>query len=201
MDLRIKLTGGTPLVMHNPRLADPRDPIVKEIKGYTSKRSKQTESDRDEVSRLEWLGGLYTDEKGNPTVSTWAIIRAFEEAAKTTRNGKDIIRALRPHEPTVLLDWDGSGDIRKIWPDPRYVWTTMVGNQRNRIPRTRPIFRRWELTFDVRLLEDVLNLSTLREIVEAAGQMEGLLDARKLGNGRFSAEINEMPRLDRRLIA
>jgi hypothetical protein len=201
MDLRVKLIGGTPLVMHNPRLADPRDPIVKEIKGYTAKGSKQTEADREEVSRLEWLGGLYTDEKGNPVVSTWAVVRTFEEAAKVTKHGKDVIRAVRPHEPTELLDWDGSGDIRKLWPDPRYVWTTVVGNQRNKIIRTRPIFRRWEMTLDISLLEDVMNLSTFKEIAEAAGRIEGLLDARKLGNGRFTVEVSAMPKIDRRIAA
>ena len=45
MDIKLELTGTTPLLMHNISLADPDNPFVKEIQTYTSKR-KKTEDDR-----------------------------------------------------------------------------------------------------------------------------------------------------------
>lgn len=57
----LTLTGVTPLLVHNARLADPLDPIVRQTKPISGKRSK-TEEDHLELARLEFIGGLYYDQ-------------------------------------------------------------------------------------------------------------------------------------------
>jgi hypothetical protein len=54
--------------MHNSRLADPLDPIAKELKAASSKR-KKTEPDFLEMEEIEFRGGIYHDtELGPPTI-------------------------------------------------------------------------------------------------------------------------------------
>lgn len=193
IDVTIEVQGRTPLVMHNPQMADPMNPIVREIKDIQGKRSHMTDADRLEVARLQWLGSLYTDEDGNPVVQTRAVVRSFQEAAKMTRKGKDVIRALYPHELQVPLEWDRTGDVRKLWPEPTHVWTTMVGVKTSRVPSTRPIFRRWAFSMTATLVEEALDFRVLEDIAATAGQIEGLLDARVLGNGRYTVSIKKLP--------
>src|SRR5262249_49765792 len=50
-------SGGSPLVMHNERLADPLDPFARDIAKVSKKRNK-TEADHLEIARLEFLGGM-----------------------------------------------------------------------------------------------------------------------------------------------
>ncbi|HEU4379885.1 MAG TPA: hypothetical protein VFR73_15035, partial [Hyphomicrobiaceae bacterium] len=88
--MRVELTmqGSSPLVMHNVALADPNNRIVKEIAAITDKGSNMTDDDRLEVSRLEFIGGLYLG-KGGPTLPSRNILRCVANAAKIRRLGKD----------------------------------------------------------------------------------------------------------------
>lgn len=45
---------------------------------------------------------------------------------------------------------------------------------------------------EAELLEDALDFADLVAVVELAGRVEGLGDARKLGYGRFEAEIEKL---------
>lgn len=56
--LSFQITGVSPLLMHNGRLADPLDPLVKDIKKLSCKRPK-TEADLERITKLEFLGSLY----------------------------------------------------------------------------------------------------------------------------------------------
>ena len=56
--VQIELEGKTPILMHNERLANPLEPIVKEIKRFTGK-TKKTDDDWENIRHLEWVGSLY----------------------------------------------------------------------------------------------------------------------------------------------
>ena len=71
--------GGAPLVCHNERLADPLDPIVRDIAAISKKRNK-TEADHLEIARLEFHGGLYTNGNG-PCLPAWNILRCLQDGA------------------------------------------------------------------------------------------------------------------------
>lgn len=60
MEFTITVTGTQPLLMHNSRMANPLDPIVKAVGKITSKRVK-TDDDQEELARLDFYGGLYLD--------------------------------------------------------------------------------------------------------------------------------------------
>ncbi len=188
MRITIRLNGITGLVMHNPRLADKRDPYTKAISEITSKR-KKTESDENEIERLEWFGGLYHDAEIGVYVPTYNVIRCLERAGTITREGSTLIRAVAVLTDKTPLIYDGPREPEKLWEQDEHRLRKIVGVQRAKIARMRPIFYRWAVEMDAEILEDVMNPENFASVARLAGRSEGLMDARKLGYGRFEAEV------------
>jgi len=188
MKVMVQLTGKTALVQHNVRLADKLDEYTKQIAEITGKR-KKTEADEADIGKLEWFGGLYHDPEIGIYVPAWNVVRCFERAATITRLGTALIRAFAVSTDKLPLKYDGPAKPEKLWELQEYRWRTTVGVQRAKVTRVRPIFRRWSLELEAELLEDVLDPDDLRRIIDLAGRSEGLGDARKLGYGRFTAEV------------
>lgn len=188
---QLSLTGTTPLVMHNVRLADKLDPITKAIATITGKR-KKTDADEEEIGNLEFAGGLYVDEELGVYLPTFNLLRCFEEAAKVTRMGKTVTRAVVVESDKAKVIYNGPQDWKKLRDDPTYRWRATVGVGMKKVSRVRPIFRQWGVDVRVRLLEEVLNPDEFIAIVQQAGVIEGVGDARRLGNGRFSVAVKEV---------
>lgn len=188
---QLSLTGTTPLVMHNVRLADKMDPITKAIAAITGKR-KKTDADEEEIGHLEFAGGLYVDDELGVYLPTFNILRCFEESAKVTRMGKTVTRAVVVESDKAKLLYSGPRDWKKLRDDPTFRWRASVGVGTKKISRVRPRFRQWALEVRVRLLEEVLNPDEFIGIVQQAGVIEGLGDARRLGNGRFTVDVQEV---------
>jgi hypothetical protein len=185
----IRLTGTTPLLTHNPRLADPEDEITREIAGITSKR-KKTDEDRRAVARLEWFGGLYLSDDNRPSIPTANIHKCLIEAGKTRKLGKQIGRAVAFLDFMVPIVYDGPTAPDKLYQRLEFRHrATVVNNGRGRVVRVRPKFPAWGSIATVELLEDMLNPGDLREIASLAGMIEGLAEARTQGFGRFTAEV------------
>ena len=190
MRICLELVGQTPLVQHNIQLADERNEYKRAIDELTAKRGKdRTDSENAEIEKLEWFGGLYHDPDVGIYVPSWSIVRCLERGGTLTRQGSTVVRALAVMTDKVPLEYDGPPDPKDLWERPEFRWRTMVGVDRKRVPRMRPIFRRWALSLEAELLDDVMNLRDLAEIAARAGRSEGLGDARKLGNGRFMVKV------------
>jgi len=188
MKISTALTGVTPLLMHNVRLARPDDDYTMAIAAITSKKSGMTIDDRREVARLEFVGGLYIDDDG-PFLPAANIRRCFVQAAKVRRMGTKVERALVVLDRQATLEYPGPTKADDLWKDPQFNYTTMVGIQQAKTVRTRPQFPQWRLSLEWELLTDVMNLHDLKETVESAGQVEGLGDNRRNGYGRFTAVV------------
>jgi len=188
---QIRLTGRSPLLTHNPRLADPEDEITREIATITSKR-KKTDDDRRAIGRLEWFGGLYL-EGGLPVLPTANVRKCFIEAGKTKKLGKQLGRAVSFMDFTTPIVYEGPKDTDKLYGRADFkLRATVVNNGKGRIVRVRPRFPSWEIVTDVELLEDLLNPGDLIEIATLAGLIEGLGDNRVNGYGRFTAEVTPL---------
>lgn len=185
----ITLTGTTPLLMHNPRLADPEDEITREVATLTGKR-KKTDEDRRAIGRLEWFGGLYLGDNGRPVMPTANVRKCIIEAGKTRKLGKQIGRAASFVEFMTPLIYDGPKDMDALYARPEFRHrATVVNNGKGRIVRVRPKFSAWSITTSIELLEDMLNPSELSDIASLAGLIEGLGDNRVNGFGRFSCTV------------
>lgn len=186
--MKLKIEGTSPLLMHNPRLVNPADPIVREMKALTSKR-KKTDDDLTKIGMLEWFGGLYTD--GDEIVYPTANFRkAFIEAARISKLGKQVERAVSLNGVAVPLKYAGPATPQELWEDGGYISELPVVVMRSRVTRTRPQFDEWAVELDGTLLEDAgLNGDEFERIADLAGRAIGVGDNRTNGYGRFTAEV------------
>lgn len=188
--ITVKVTGSTPLLMHNVRLANPTLKFAKELKRLqTAKRTKGSDADKivEEMARVEWEGGLYFDDKLGPCIFPEMVRGAIIAGARLSRGGKTVERAV-----TVLkkskLDYEGPRDIDGLW-EAGFADQRMVTVNNAKIPRTRPVFESWATTFEVVYDDEVMKRDDLVRYVTAAGRYEGFGDGRSLGFGRFDVEI------------
>ena len=182
-------SGGSPLVCHNERLADPLDDYVREIAKSSKKRTK-TEADHLEIARLEFLGGMYVNENG-PCLPAWNVLRCLQDGAKRHKKGLDVLRGITPLTDSVDLEYAGPRDPEILWKDGGFSLRKSVGIQRSRTMRTRPIFVDWQLALTVEVDATVWDLDTLRNVWRDAGVYAGLGEMRPV-YGRFTATIDEV---------
>jgi len=83
--LRFRITGASPLLMHNGLLADPLNPHAKALAQISARRRK-TEADHVRLAELEFLGSLYLS-GGMPCLPAEMIEAALVRAAAQERRG------------------------------------------------------------------------------------------------------------------
>jgi hypothetical protein len=175
--------GGTPLLCHNERLADPLDPITMEIAKLSGQR-KKTEAIYLDMARLEFVGGLYFDEDLGPCIPTWNVVRCIQDGGKRFKLGADVVRALIPLTELTPIEYDGPRTIDAMWEDGRFASRKGVGISGRRVIRTRPVFTEWKIVAEVELDLDVMTAEKVDLAVFAAGKYSGIGDNRPVF-GRF----------------
>lgn len=181
--LKFHAQGVAPLLMHNSRLSNPRDEFARAMKAITAKGKNKTDADLEELSRLEFMGGLYVNDKGVPCVPGECIEGMICEGARKTRKGKDA-KAGIISDGLWALTYDGPKDAEALWEAGKFVDVRGAGVAKSRIMRTRPRFDSWKLKFEVSYNPEVVNARELEEWVAKAGEIVGLLDYRPR-YGRF----------------
>jgi hypothetical protein len=182
--LKFRLTSVSGLICHNGRLADPLNPIAKEMKRVSSKRAK-TDADFEELARLEFLGGLYLH-NGEPCLPGEVMEAALVEAAKKMRRGQQA-KAGIISQGNFPIEYDGPRTTHELWADERFRLVAGVKVQKNKVMRTRPIFRECASEISVDFMPGQLNRSEVEEMVRTAGTIVGIGDWRPKF-GRFSAK-------------
>ncbi len=189
-------SGGSPLIMHNERLADPLDDYTRAIAEYSSKR-KKTVDDHQEMARLEFLGGLYTEPAMSyplngsaPVVAlpAWNILRCLQDGGRRHKRGVDVPRGIYPLAETVPIQFEGPEEPEELWKDGGFHLRKSVGVQRSRTMRTRPLFSDWQAELPIEVDAKVFDLHTLKVIWKDAGTYAGLGDMRPV-YGRFAGVI------------
>lgn len=184
--LVIEIEGIAPLVMHNGRLANPRDSYAKRLKEISGKR-KKVDSDYEDMAQIEFEGGLYLNADSKPCIPAPVIESMLVEGAKMQRKGKAVKAGIFCPEQNYALKYKGPKTVEELWNDDRFVLEALVRVSTSRIVRTRPQFPDWSLTFDVFYNDTVLNKKDVDSILADAGQFVGLCDWRPR-NGRFDVK-------------
>lgn len=180
--LKFTLSGHGALLVHNGHLADPDSYFAMELAKVSKKRGK-TESDRREMSRLEFLGGLYLNDQNQPIIPMKCLRAAIIKAARATKQGK-IAEAALFIQDDALIQYEGPSDPHELFEDDRFVSREVVKVGQARVVRTRPKFQDWKLEFTVDFLDDMVDADTIEQWVERCGRSVGLGDWRPL-HGRF----------------
>lgn len=189
MKIVIRLQGTAPLIMHNIRLADPLDPIARQMKAVSAKK-KKTDEDLLQLAQLEFAGGLYISDLLGPFIPGGNLEKSIVEGGRVTRNGKQVERGLLITDNEIPLIYNGPRTADELWADTSYRSRMAVKVGTSRVQRTRPIFRTWELEAYAELDTTELNLDTMRAIAADAGMKVGLGDYRPR-YGRFTTEVEE----------
>lgn len=204
MRIEFILRGNSPLLCHNPQMVDPECMFNREIKKLTGKR-KKTDDDLKEIERLEWLGGLYTASIGGKLVVSQPSSKARKcliNAAKITKQGKEIERAIITTELHIPLLYEGSDkasdpddEIKRLLDTPQFHSRLSVGIGKKRIMRVRPQFTQWAMIVPAFFVADAgLNFEELMRITDLAGRAERIGDNRVNGYGSFTGLVRQVDR-------
>ena len=199
--LKVKVTGTVPLVFHNGRLADPLDPWSKKLAELTHKRDK-TDADLDEISHVEFLGGMYTaefDGEERVIIPANVIYATLYKGAKKKKLGVLFKEGVYIEEDARLIFPDMDKTPEELWNLGYskqmavgrcygHIYPAMVVVQRNRVRRTRPRFDVWSAEFTIVYYDDILNESQVKQLVIDAGDRIGFAEDRPKF-GRFSVEF------------
>lgn len=183
-NLKYRLSGASPLMMHNGLLADPLYIWAKRLKEITSKQ-KKTEADHEEIGRLEWHGGLYLH-NGLPCVPAEAQKATLWNASKTLKLGRKVKAGLFVYDH-AMLDYDGPVDIDALWADETFRDRRPMKVNGSTVIRTRPKFDTWSFDMVIGFDDEVLNASQVDQFVHLGGRLIGLLEGRP-AYGRYNAK-------------
>jgi hypothetical protein len=185
--ITMRLTGLRPLLMHSGRLCDPLDPISTDLARLTGKRLKTT-ADHEEISRIEWFGGLWLDQ-GYACIPAEAIEATFISGARLQRRGPQAAAGLQVEGPAMLRH-EGPIDVDELWHHQSFRLRVPVRVGSARTMRTRPRFDAWSVEFNATFLPSLLSRAQIAEIFAFSGYVRGLGDWRPKF-GRFQAEVLE----------
>lgn len=191
-------SGGTALVMHNERLADPLDSFTQSIKEISGKK-KKTDDDHLEMSRLEFLGGLYTEVpieyplngiKPAVGLPAWNILRCLQDGGKRHKLGADVPRGIHPLQDFATLEFKGPKHADALWKDGGFSLRKGAVISGRRIMRTRPMFTEWRAELPIEVDATIFNIKDLEKIWKDAGVYAGLGEMRPI-YGRFAATLKK----------
>ena len=184
----LTLTGTTPLLMHNSRLADPLDPAAKALKKLSSKRVK-TEDDHEAMAEAEFMGGLYIDPVVGPYIPGLSISACLRDGGKLNKLGTRVSRGLLITTDINPLGYKGPRDAVELYQSGNFTSRLSIVVGQSRVMRTRPMFRDWMLQAEGMIDESQLDIDQLSQIASNAGDFCGLGDNRVNRYGRFTAKI------------
>lgn len=189
-ELQVKVTGISPLLMHNGRLADPLDPATKRLKALTMKKNK-TDADHESIMRAEWEGGLYYADDIGPFLPAENIDSSIKAAAKLQKLGKHFGQAVMVVEDRTPVAYKGPRDVDGLFLA-GYRDVRGVRNMSARIMRCRPKFNNWACSFTVMFDEEIVNEESVRKAIADAGKRAGLGDYRPEKGGRYGKFVAEV---------
>lgn len=162
--LDVVIKGNRPLLMHSTAAM------------LKPKSNKVKSSEHDPIEEAKDC--LYLNDKNVICVPSMAILSAMRKAAtqlKKAGAGKKTLKdfvfsGLRVNPEMIELpNQNYEVDIRP------------VVIMRSRIMRARPLFKEWDLTFQVEIIdEQTWDAGMVRQVLEESGKFQGLLDFRPL---------------------
>jgi hypothetical protein len=191
LQAKFKITGTSPLLMHCDQLADPLNPLKKEISKYTGKR-KKTDDDHEMIAKLEWQAGMYFDDHNGPIIPGRMVKAMMIQAAKKTKDGPKVKSGVQVLTTEMPVQYDGPRTLEKMWKDGRFTDKRSVVVQRARTIRCRPKFMKWSIEAAVAFDEGVVDLADIVRFLETGGMMVGIGDYRPENGGdfgRFEVEV------------
>ena len=189
-NLKVTWKGKKTLIMHSCQCVNPLLPLSKELKKYTSKRNK-TEEDIQHISDLEWESGAYWKDGIGLYIPGENVEATLIGGGKANRKGTDIQKYCTVVDTYIPLEYGENLTKEQLIKDMNYRDVRVMTVQRAKVVRTRPRFDRWEITFNLQYDEKKIDLDTIINAMEYAGDYVGLCDSRPR-YGKFVVKVEEL---------
>lgn len=189
-NLQVTWKGISPLIMHNCQCVNPLHPITKEMKKYTSKR-KKTDEEYNILSNLEWEAGAYWQDGLGLYIPGENVEATIRNGAKVNKKGTDVEKYVNVTDLYIPFNYGENLTKEELIKRFEYRDTRIMVVNRQRIPRTRPRFDQWNITFNLMYNEEKIDLDTIVNAMEYAGSYVGLCDSRPK-YGKFVATVEEL---------
>lgn len=164
--------------------------IARELKKYTSKK-KKTEEDLVKISDLEWESGAYWKDGLGLYIPAENVEATIVNGAKANKKGKDIQKYCAVTDLYIPFNYGENLTKEELIANYEYRDTRIMTVMRSRVTRTRPRFDQWKITFYMQYDEQMIDLETIVNALEYAGQYVGLCDSRPK-YGKFVATVEEL---------
>ena len=190
----VNIKGKTPLILHNGAGAAPNDPRVlpdflqKKFSAKTfgeagklSTKRNKTDADHEKLAELGFYSSLYLDDKGRIILPSVNLEKMIHDQSKELKLGRIFQRGLMVPENAVLDFPNKKKKLKDLFELHRY--DCLVKVSQSTTPRTRAIFPEWSCVFTVELVAKVVDLSTLKEVMDL-GEIYGSFE-RRPRHGRY----------------
>lgn len=190
---QIVVTGISPLLQNNPQTVDPFNHYAKAKKAITNKRTAKTDDDLLELGNLETESKIYFDDDiGVYVPAMWITEAIICTGFSVAKIGRAKMRGgLFATEPKVKLTYRGMNKVKTITDvvmNPEFRHRMLLKQGQVRVPKDAPIFHDWSFDTEVEFDDTVVDLGSLRRIVERAAKYGGFGDFRPTF-GRANAEV------------
>lgn len=176
---------GDAALQHNGQAVDPLNKYAKAMREiHKDKARKGTEEGIVALGNVEYEASLYLDAKGRVIWPSRVLEACIAAGAKRTKEGKSALAAMFVDTDGVLEYEGGPLSVAKLIASEDHRLTVGVRIQQSRLMRVRPFFKNWTASFEVSVLGEQVNTSTLTTWIENAGSFCGLGDWRPR-YGRF----------------
>ena len=175
--IRIKMTGTAPLMMHSDRLANPLLPESKAHKALTSRRNR-TDDDHLAIARSEFISGCYWNASDGFYIPGANLDATFLAGAKLQKAGVLWKRGAMVLENQIKLLHNGPSTPDDLWENPAFVDCRGVKVGTAKVMRYRPIFLSWAAEATVSLNTQVLGVSEAQRAISDGGSLIGTCEYR-----------------------
>lgn len=190
--LKFRLTGISPIILHNGQLADPLNTWAKKLKKVSGQR-KKIDADFEEMARLEFMGSLYVDNGVLviPGTLLKACLAGRGGAARMEKEGRAAGVGILCAQ-SYPLQYDGPKEPKALWEVEEFRFRVGVRVGQSTVMRTRPIFEDWATEGEIEYNPEFVDEDRLVHWLELAGNAVGIGDWRPAKGGpygRFTVEI------------
>ena len=189
--MKVKLTGISPLILHNNQMVDPLNPYAKEHDKIKNKRNK-TEADHEMLGKIEFFASFYLLD-GKIVIPQKVLRATFINGAKKDKRGPLAKSGVFFPKPSELI-YNGPKTVEELWEagEP-WVFRHPARVQQGTVIRTRPKFDEWKLIVEFEYDPEIIDENAVLVAWEKAGRFVGMCDwrpqfgrfeVRKMRNGR-----------------
>lgn len=192
----VKITGISPLLQNNPQTVDPFNRYSKAKKAITNKRTAKTDDDLIELGNIETESKIYFDDKlGVYVPATWLTEAIIVTGFSVSKIGRAKMRGgLFATQQKIELNYRDKSKVKTITDvvmNPSFRHRMLLKQGQVRVPKDAPIFHEWSFQTTLEFDDSVVDLGSLKRIIDRAAKYGGFGDFRPTF-GRAIAEVNNV---------